>query len=472
MLEFNELSPMLIDRFVSQGMLPNFRRLRDQSHCYITDADGRYPNLEPWIQWTTVHTGMPYQEHGVITLDEGHKLKRKCIWDLLSDAGHRVWICGAMNARYGPNLNGAVLPDCWASQVHPRPAGLEPFYRFIKKNVQEHTNSNARFTRSDYLAFIGFLIRNGLSLSTLKSIAQQLLAERVGLGRWRRAPLLDKLQFDVFKSYYRKLRPQFSIFFSNSTAHFQHIYWRNMDPSSFQVKPTPEEQLRFEDAVLFGYQQMDQLIENFVELAGDKTTLILATGLSQQPCLTYEHEGGKVIYRPRDFASFLTFLSIGNYTEVVPVMAEQFYVRFANEAHAQVASEILESIKLEGRAVFCVGRQGADLFCGCQIHSEVKRDAILHIGTSDCATPFYKLLYRIEGVKSGMHHPDGVLWIRYPSRSHYLNKEKVPLVNLAPTVLDLFAVPFPEYMHGESLLRRDRSTELLRHSESQIEMIS
>jgi hypothetical protein len=214
LLEFKELSPLLMERFIGEGLLPNFRKLREESHCYCTDADGFPPYLEPWIQWTTVHSGVPYQEHGVTQLDEGHKLKQKCVWGLLSDAGFRVWVCGPMNARYEPTLDGAVLPDPWASTVQPRPAALKPFYKFIKQNVQEHTNSEARFSASDYIKFLAFVLSNGLSLSTVRSITRLLLAERRGIGRWRRAALLDLLQFDVFRSYYRKLRPDFSVFFS------------------------------------------------------------------------------------------------------------------------------------------------------------------------------------------------------------------------------------------------------------------
>ena len=48
-LEFNELSPTLMDRFIAQGMLPNFARLRQESTVCITDAEIEPPALEPWI---------------------------------------------------------------------------------------------------------------------------------------------------------------------------------------------------------------------------------------------------------------------------------------------------------------------------------------------------------------------------------------------------------------------------------------
>ena len=70
MLEFNELCSDLIQEFMADGHLPNFRRLYDRSTVYATQAGETAPRLEPWIQWPTVHSGMTYAEHGVFELGE------------------------------------------------------------------------------------------------------------------------------------------------------------------------------------------------------------------------------------------------------------------------------------------------------------------------------------------------------------------------------------------------------------------
>jgi len=87
LIEFNELVPTLMQRFMEQGKLPNFLRLHRESQIFATDAREQAPYLEPWIQWITVHSGLPYSQHQVFHLGEGHKLQKKCIWDLVSDAG-------------------------------------------------------------------------------------------------------------------------------------------------------------------------------------------------------------------------------------------------------------------------------------------------------------------------------------------------------------------------------------------------
>jgi hypothetical protein len=137
------------------------------------------------------------------------------------------------------------------------PEELNTFFRFIQTNVLEYTNERLPLTTADYLKVGAFLASRGLSAQTVKTVFSSWPPKRDGHNRWRRAVILDRLQFDVFRSYYRKLEPTFSTFFLNSTAHYQHSYWRNMNPEPFQIKPTAAEQAEYAPAVLFGYQEMD-----------------------------------------------------------------------------------------------------------------------------------------------------------------------------------------------------------------------
>ena len=66
LLEFNELVPHLLDRFIEQGELPNFQRFYRESAVFTTMSDEtEAPNLEPWIQWYSLHTGLPFREHKI-----------------------------------------------------------------------------------------------------------------------------------------------------------------------------------------------------------------------------------------------------------------------------------------------------------------------------------------------------------------------------------------------------------------------
>ena len=241
-LEFNELTPALMERFIAGGHLPAFSRLRSQSVACVTDSEEVAPNLEPWIQWVTVHTGRSYQEHGVFQLGDGPKYKAPRVWDLVADAGERAWVCGSMNAAIASSNADRllVLPDPWSVDVDPNPRGrFEAYFDLVKTFVQEYTRESPPLKPLDYIRFGQFMVANGLSLRTVADAALQLAGERVGGPRWRRATILDELQWDVFRHIYRKTRPRFSTFFINSTAHFQHYFWRQMDPHLFELGGYP-----------------------------------------------------------------------------------------------------------------------------------------------------------------------------------------------------------------------------------------
>ena len=453
LLEFNELSPALIETFMGEGILPNFSKLHGRSQVFVTDAEEAAPNLEPWIQWVTFHSGQSFAEHGVFELGDGHKVKAKQVWDVLSDAGHKVWVCGSMNARYDAPINGAVLPDPWSAGTPAYPDdAFNDYLSFVRKNVQEHSNDHVPLTRAEYTGFLRFLLTHGVSLKTLSTIVHQLGGEKLGArSRWQRAVILDLIQFDLFAWYHRRNKPALSTFFLNSTAHFQHMFWRNMDPAPFKVKPTSEEQRIYQNAIRFGYQMMDDIVGRTLRMAGPDTTVILASALSQQPCLAYEDQGGKTFYRPRTFEPVLAYAGVeGPYT-VEPVMSEQFRVVFPTEDAARAGAERLRALKIDGRCAMYVEQTGTSVMTGCIVFHQLDKDVVLTVPGRNDLKPFFELFYQAEGLKSGMHHPDGILWIDRPGLAPKVHRDKVPLRSVAPTILGFYGVEPPATFSGKPI---------------------
>jgi hypothetical protein len=450
-LEFNELCPALVDRFIAEGHLPNFVRLKNESYVFTTDAEEKAPNLEPWIQWVTVHTGLGFANHGVFDLGDGHKLKAPRIWDIVGQHGKKVWICGSMNASFQKPIQGFILPDPWSTGVHPYPDGFfDSFFNFIRANVQEHTRANVPVSKSDQLRFLTFMTTHGMKPETVSSIIKQLLGERGGSNRWKRAVILDQLQWDVFSWFWQREEPTFATFFLNSTAHFQHIYWRNMDPSVFSVKPSQTEQQEFSNAVLFGYQKMDAIVGKCLKLMDSNTIVVLATALSQQPCLKYENSGGKEIYRPENPAELFEFAGFAGNPEFAPVMSEQFRLVFDSEAEASDAAKALLGLRMGNRQVMLGRPDGNEVLAGCTIFERLPSDSMV-VNTKGVARRFYELFYNCNLVKSGMHHPDGIFWISTTERASHIQKERIPLRSVAPTLLSLLGYSVPAFMELPAL---------------------
>lgn len=460
-LEFNELTPWLMERFIAEGKLPNFQRLREQSLVATSDAEAEGEWLNPWVQWVTIHSGLSAEEHGVFHLSKATQLETPAVWDLLSEAGHPVWICGSMNAWSRDRLHGHLLPDAWSQQIPASPAGeFDDFYSFIQRNVQEHAASKVPVTKNDILRFVKYLAGHGLKCRTALGVARQLLRERIGNHRWRRASVLDAIQYDVFEWYFRKHQPQFSTLFLNSTAHYQHKFWRNMDPDAFQIRPTAAEQRDYKDAILYGYQQMDRIVGRVLKLA-PQATILLLTGLGQQPFTRMESAGGKRVFRLHDKTVLTHKLAIPGEFSYEPIMADQFFLRFQNADEAVTAAEKLKAFRLPGgKEAFTAEPQGAELIAQCRCRELPAADAVLTDLNDGREIPFAEVFYRVDCVKSGYHHPDGILWLRLPERIHDVFDDKVPLTDVAPTILDLFGVRKPEFMKGSSFLpgQSSRST--------------
>ncbi|MGZ9128850.1 MAG: hypothetical protein ACXW4Z_13845, partial [Candidatus Binatia bacterium] len=355
-MEFNELCPSLLERWIGEGRLPNFARLREQSDVFVTDADVRDPGqLEPWIQWYSTHTGLAYDQHHVFHLTEGARADHDDVYRTLMRAGHRVACFAGMNTRGFDTPGSLFLGDPWSENENAFPAELETYNRFVSRNVREYSNASNRLTAKDYSAFLSFMALHGLRLSTVRKLAGQLLKERISDRRlsYRRAALLDRLQFDVFRWYYNHNRPSFATFFVNSTAHLQHSYWRHLDPDVFEVKPSADELAVYGDAIRFGYEAMDKLVGDFLDLAArNGARLIFMTALSQQPFLKHESKGGQKFFRLHDVERFFRQWDIG-FTEVSPTMTNQYLVQFDCREQSQWAREQLAAFMTEsGQRVF------------------------------------------------------------------------------------------------------------------------
>ncbi|MEY2453972.1 MAG: hypothetical protein QOD92_3546 [Acidimicrobiaceae bacterium] len=427
-LEFNELSPELLERFIASGDLPAFARLRDRSSTYITEAGEHGVALNPWVQWVTVHTGVRANDHGIVQLGESHRLRLPTIADVVSASGGSVWQCGSMNVQPIGPVTGAVLPDPWSIGRTPQPASLHSFFRFVSASVQEHTNDRTPLSKREAVDFVRFLLTHGLTARTAGATVGQLVGERARRrGRWARAELLDRFQWDVFRHYHRKIRPTFATFFSNSTAHFQHLHWDDMERAPAH------------SAVLDGYRKMDALVASASRLVGDDATVVLCTALSQT-ANTAADRAREGFYRPRDLHAFAEQFGLRGVRDAAPVMAEQSHLFFTDASAAAEAAHALRAIRSNGDEVFHVEVSGAALFIGCQLFTR-----------RPLAPDLDGVLYWTDAAREGTHHPDGVLWIGDGGSDD--RDVRVPLESVARMLLRVIGVDAPPSMAPAPLVR-------------------
>lgn len=178
------------------------------------------------------------------------------------------------------------------------------------------------------------------------------------------------------------------------------------------------------------------LMERFMK-EGKLPNFQLCTALSQQPCFTYEKIGGKHLYRPRRFEELLAFAGVTSSYECSPVMAEEFFIRFKSEAEAQAAEQKLAALRVDQRRVMRLQREGVEIYAGCGIFEQLPAQVTLENTGNGAVISFFRVFYQIEDVKSGMHHADGILWIRTPALKHRVHGKKVSLTCIAPAITNI-----------------------------------
>src|SRR5262245_39928826 len=157
-IEFNELVPQLMDKWIADGSLPNFKALRDRSLQFVSTVDVESPGeLEPWIQWYSVHTGLSYDQHGVFHLTDGPRAKHRDIFDVLGDAGFTLGCCGSMNVKSFPADRGFFVADPWCDGQSAQPAALNTFQNFVSQYVREYSNPAGQDGKVSPAQFLSFM---------------------------------------------------------------------------------------------------------------------------------------------------------------------------------------------------------------------------------------------------------------------------------------------------------------------------
>ena len=117
-----------------------------------------------------------------------------------------------------------------------------------------------------------------------------------------------------------------------------------MDPHLFELKDNKTDEKDLSGAILYGYQKMDRIVSECLELAGDEAVVVLCTALGAQPMRKYDADGGWQITRALDIDDLLTYLGVTQRCDYAPAMSEKFFLTFDTEADAVAAQAVLEAL--------------------------------------------------------------------------------------------------------------------------------
>ena len=460
LLEFNEITWTLVDRWIARGRLPNLARLRREGSWGAPLALEQPPHLDPWITWVTLHTGVGRELHGATVLEqETGTIAVPRSWEYVAQTGRSVGVFGSIGAYPPRPVPGFMVPGPFAPGSETFPESLRPVQDLNRRYTQLHNRVGRAPSPLDMVRQLAQLVRLGLRPATVARIAQQLATERVYPHlKWKRVALQPRINFDLFAQLYRRHRPDFATWHTNHAAHYMHHYWRAMDDTGFAAPSSPEEKVKYGPAVQHGYEVCDQLLGDFLRLCDRDTVVVLASSMGQQPFVSSLYPEGKIAVRFQDVRRVLDIVGARGATDIVPMMLPQYNVRIADAAERARVRDLLRAARCQGAVhpeAIGVEETGELLTLTPRGLARAGEVRYFFPGAPNARPSGYALdeLFACDTptTKQGMHHPRGMVIFYGAGVRRGQALEDVSPLDLAPTLLWLLGVPVPAIMKGRVL---------------------
>ena len=423
-LQLNEINFDIVKKYIDKGyQLKTFDKIM-KKNLISTSSEESYENLEPWIQWVSVHTGLSYDDHKVFRLGDILNHKHEQFFEKIEKLGFKVGAISPMNAKNNLKKAGYFIPDPWTQTKSD-----ESFIsRILTQALSQAVNDNAKskITLSSLLKlFIVFV----LLIPFISKIKLAIFAATSIFKPWRKSLFLDLFLFEVHQQYFKKKKVDFSSLFLNAGAHIQHHYFFNskaleknklVNPSWY-IKPN-------NDPVYDMLITYDKLIEVILNL--EDTEVIIATGLSQKP-----YDRVKFYYRLRDHSEFLRKFKI-QYKSIYPRMTRDFLITFENKSDQEKAFDQIKNIKVDHKDFLFgeIEKMDNSLFVTLTYPYEITENTYINLNEKRI-----KLLSHVVfvAVKNGMHQSRGFAFFSDGIKDS-IPRNNEHVLNINKTVLSFF----------------------------------
>ncbi len=413
-IQLNEFYFDALEAYDIPGKYPNLSHV--VSNLQKTSSEKAYEELEPWIQWPSIYSGLTASEHKLKRLgDKGHE-KIEWLHDFIERKAKSYVVLAPMNCDANlTNPKNIFVPDPWSGAVSSSHWAARTTTALLKQAVIE--NSTKRLSPASILALV-FLFLKFVRVKNYAKFA--LLLFKSLKFRWFRALFLDLLINEIHVALISRENPDYSSVFFNSFAHIQHHYMRNSKLASSLYRRNPEPVCKnncdpFEDSL----RVLDWILDDYFD-EDKKRILILATGLSQEL-----DQRGINYYRLENagvfFSRFDIFPKQINYR-----MSRDLTLVFSNKNLANDALNILSKITVSGISLF-------EEFAldGNRLHFSVgfsKKLTPEMIATDQRVSTKMLGFYSFVAIKNTIHAPTG----------YYYCSEEIPETNKPKHITQIY----------------------------------
>lgn len=396
-LELNELNFDVVARYIEKfpGRFNSIERLMACVHIR-TIAETKYEQLEPWIQWVSIHTGLPFAEHGVFRLGDIVNAKATQFFEELENQGFSVGSVSAMNAENRLKKPAYFIPDPWTNTASDGGFWGKALSQAVAQAVNDNSQSKITF-KTAFTLLLGLFRFAKLRHYTLYFK----LAWGAGRAKWRKALFLDLFLHDIHLGLRALSLPNFSALFLNAGAHIQHHYFF----SSFLIKK--DSSLRNPSWYISdSHDPFEDMLEIYDVIIGEYLSLkdadvMIVTGLSQKP-----YDRIKYYYRLKKHSDFLRSVNI-EYRNVIPRMTRDFLIEFDSHEQAAAAEEKLSRMCVVSDGIRLFGEidnRGTSLFVTLTYPNNINEETKIWV---DELTFYISPFTSFVAIKNGMHQAEG-----------------------------------------------------------------
>jgi hypothetical protein len=393
-----------------------------------TTAEEKYEEIEPWIQWVSVHTGLSYAKHGIFRLGDIVGSKVKQFFEVLEKHGVKVGSISAMNAENRLKKPAYFIPDPWTKTSTDGGFWSEALAKAVGQAVNDNAQSKIT-ARSAFALLLGFI-----RFAKLRHLGLYLkLALNSRRASWRKALFLDLFLHDVHLALMVTQQPNFSSVFLNAGAHIQHHYFFNSVPvkEATSLRNPTWYVADTEDPFADMLEIYDTIIGEYLALKDTETMVV--TGLSQKP-----YDRIKYYWRLKDHSDFLRAVDV-ECLSVVPRMTRDFLIEFDSCEAASNAQKRLSQLAVSSDGEFLFGEidnRGKSLFVTLTYPHDIDEHAKV---TLDGAEVLIRPYTTFVAIKNGMHQPEGFAFFT-PGVARFAPKDRSHVKEIYGAVLGYFGV--------------------------------
>lgn len=394
LIALNEINFDVVESYLKNGKnLPGFRALFSQG-IINTESESEYNNLEPWIQWPSVHTGKTFNEHNIFRLGDFVNSSDQQFFEQVEKAGYSVGAISPMNATNKLTNPAYFLPDPWTQTPSDGSFLSQSITDAVAQAVNDNSKSKITFKTIFKLGLAFFALVNPLKYVPMAVYALGALRKP-----WQRALFLDMFLYEIHKTLFKRKKPDFSTLFLNAGAHIQHHYFFNSAVINSPNLKNPHWYINSKiDPIYEMLEIYDRMLQDLLKL--NNTEIIVATGLSQKP-----YKQLKYYYRLKDHKEFLDLIGI-SYSNIVPRMTRDFLISFESTEQAAFAEKQLAEIRVNngGKLFEEIDNRGKDIFVVLTYPNEITKKTSITI-----AEKSFLLINHVVfvAIKNGEHQSKG-----------------------------------------------------------------